>query len=448
MERRRLRGSRRSHRKSRNGCANCKRRRIKCDETKPACGQCMNHAIRCDFTLPQHAQLSQTSTHSIETSGLADLVQAGHSNPPSGNGFLFISSSQTDFKPPKRRYQRRQPHANDTSNVVSARLEVPLTLNNSQSGLNVIDLEIFHHYLSQTSIELMDPDDDGHTLQVAIPQLGFRFHYILHLLLALSSYHMARRQSMGAPHERILAGDRHYNVALTQVSSSIAGLDQSTCHAIYGSSVLICLCSLAKGPRAGEYLAFSGSGHVEWLTLLRGIRSITEVSRDVFSIDPVSHSNISAHEILPEAEEQIPQETLCCEWAGHLEQCKGLVEAEYPVTCGPYHAIYLHVLSCLTNAFGHVYGRTNVGRGERCAKVFQWLYQLPEEFMIDLQQRKWLALLLLSYFLVLLQELDSYWFIQGWPAHVMGEIHRSFSEEQRVWMQWQADRVRWRPSIA
>ncbi|KAB8227997.1 Zn(II)2Cys6 transcription factor [Aspergillus alliaceus] len=43
---------RRAHRKSRTGCTNCKRRRIKCDETKPQCKRCRMHGAVCDFTLP------------------------------------------------------------------------------------------------------------------------------------------------------------------------------------------------------------------------------------------------------------------------------------------------------------------------------------------------------------------------------------------------------------
>ncbi|EFW17809.1 hypothetical protein D8B26_004852 [Coccidioides posadasii str. Silveira] len=41
---------RRSHRKSRTGCGNCKRRRVKCDETKPHCQRCEAYGVSCDYT--------------------------------------------------------------------------------------------------------------------------------------------------------------------------------------------------------------------------------------------------------------------------------------------------------------------------------------------------------------------------------------------------------------
>ncbi|PIG82790.1 C6 transcription factor [Aspergillus arachidicola] len=442
MEARRTKWSRRSHRKSRNGCGNCKRRKIKCDEVHPACGQCTSHDINCDFTVQQTALPETASTGSTCSTLVARAA------PSPCNSITFISSSKTDFKLPKRRYQRRPATAaRETTNAKSALAEALPTPTNSQLQLNTTDLALLHHYLSVTSITLADDDEGLHLLQVALPQVGFRFQYILHLLLAFTSYHMARSSSMDASHGRNLEGDRHYNTALTQVSSSIAGLNESTCQAVYGSSVLICLCSLAKGPRDGEYLAFSDSDRAEWLTLLRGIRSITEVSRDLFYIDPVSSPTSETTERLLQGEPQLYHENIWPEWKRRLKECEQLIEMEYTAG-GIQHAVYVHVLTRLTNAFHHVYGKTDISRGERCAKTFQWLYQLPDEFVFDLQQRKWPALLLLSYFLVLLQQLDSYWFVEGWPEHVMGEIYRSFSEQQRVWLQWPANQIGWYPSSA
>lgn len=45
--------SRRFHAKSRHGCSQCKRRRVKCDlQQRPACGQCLKREIECDFSTP------------------------------------------------------------------------------------------------------------------------------------------------------------------------------------------------------------------------------------------------------------------------------------------------------------------------------------------------------------------------------------------------------------
>lgn len=37
--------------KSRTGCSECKRKRVKCDEGKPSCGRCKRHPERCSYEL-------------------------------------------------------------------------------------------------------------------------------------------------------------------------------------------------------------------------------------------------------------------------------------------------------------------------------------------------------------------------------------------------------------
>ncbi|KAI1873447.1 hypothetical protein JX265_005069 [Neoarthrinium moseri] len=49
------RHERRGHTKSRRGCYNCKRRRIKCQETHPACGHCIKMGLQCEY--PAVAQI-------------------------------------------------------------------------------------------------------------------------------------------------------------------------------------------------------------------------------------------------------------------------------------------------------------------------------------------------------------------------------------------------------
>ncbi|KAL2159135.1 hypothetical protein VTH06DRAFT_2567 [Thermothelomyces fergusii] len=62
---------RRGHTKSRRGCFNCKRRRIKCQETKPACGHCVKQGLKCEYpTLPAIVHQPQ---HKIPLFSLQDM---------------------------------------------------------------------------------------------------------------------------------------------------------------------------------------------------------------------------------------------------------------------------------------------------------------------------------------------------------------------------------------
>ncbi|KAK4121808.1 hypothetical protein N657DRAFT_647298 [Parathielavia appendiculata] len=62
---------RRGHTKSRRGCFNCKRRRIKCQETRPACGHCVKQGLKCEY--PALPRIVHQPQHQIPLFSLQDM---------------------------------------------------------------------------------------------------------------------------------------------------------------------------------------------------------------------------------------------------------------------------------------------------------------------------------------------------------------------------------------
>ncbi|CAF3575187.1 hypothetical protein SNK03_000395 [Fusarium graminearum] len=62
---------RRGHTKSRRGCYNCKRRRIKCQETHPACGHCTKTGLKCEY--PSTPQITHQPHHQVPLFSLQDM---------------------------------------------------------------------------------------------------------------------------------------------------------------------------------------------------------------------------------------------------------------------------------------------------------------------------------------------------------------------------------------
>ncbi|QLQ82274.1 hypothetical protein HG537_0H00350 [Torulaspora globosa] len=71
-------GKRKFHNKSKNGCDNCKRRRVKCDEGKPACQKCLNMKLDCVYTPVQPRKkkdltvVKYVTTNAEEKNGAGD----------------------------------------------------------------------------------------------------------------------------------------------------------------------------------------------------------------------------------------------------------------------------------------------------------------------------------------------------------------------------------------
>lgn len=93
-------GKRKYHLKSRNGCLTCKKRRVKCDETRPLCTKCTNMKLVCGYTLPDdnakrhHPQPQQLTPGSTPSPKNAAPGHASNSTPSSSApGFGGVSAS-------------------------------------------------------------------------------------------------------------------------------------------------------------------------------------------------------------------------------------------------------------------------------------------------------------------------------------------------------------------
>jgi hypothetical protein len=76
-------------------------------------------------------------------------------------------------------------------------------------------------------------------------------------------------------------------------------------------------------------------------------------------------------------------------------------------------------------------------------QVFVWLYQLEEDSVRLLQAKRPIALVVLSYFCILLDSVRSFWWNRGWMEHLLSEIHSSLNQEYRIWMQRPMEETGW-----
>ncbi|KAK2129164.1 hypothetical protein NOF04DRAFT_1321531 [Fusarium oxysporum II5] len=119
---------RRAHNKTRTGCLICKRRRIKCDETKPACRNCqIRGTSECLYEAPEASRSAET------------LVLTGQGLQPV-NGIYTLQH-----------------------------------------------LGLLHHFTSSTALTLSVHGQVQKLWQVDIPHIGLSFPFVIHAILAFCS---------------------------------------------------------------------------------------------------------------------------------------------------------------------------------------------------------------------------------------------------------------------
>ncbi|KAK7053414.1 hypothetical protein VNI00_004040 [Paramarasmius palmivorus] len=150
----------RPHNKSRGGCLQCKKRKVKCDEVQPQCGNCTRRKMGCTWA---------TETKRAPSSRQR---KASASTPQPTDQSLALSPSSS------------------SSTVRNSPLPPSPSLPNV-SGLDMTSLKLLHHYSLVTAPTLAyGTPASTHVAQFVVPRLAFNNPFLMHLLLAASAIHL------------------------------------------------------------------------------------------------------------------------------------------------------------------------------------------------------------------------------------------------------------------
>ncbi|KAG9253213.1 uncharacterized protein F5Z01DRAFT_658154 [Emericellopsis atlantica] len=446
---------RRPHRKSRSGCQNCKRRKIKCDETTPECLKCTGRGIRCNFLSPDAAsseeRLSNANMDSLSAPDSASPVGASagpykrdlHFIPSQYNAADTSESSDRTSEYAMGVVEEQRLHFQILSQRLASLESQLLVLNRHvpPPPLSYGDMELFHHYMVLTTPTVGNDEAALHFWRVRLPEIGLRHHHVLHVILGLAALHKARIE----PHRRLdflLDADRHYSIGLRSTALTLASIDEQDPEVVYVSAMLLAFYYLGLGPQPGQYLAFSNRDEVKFMSFLRGVRSIIGYQAASRSPETAPSSVEPTQNTQPASRED--------NILGHGYEVQfhklRYFALESPVSQDV--EMCLQALNELEAFFVTAYGESTELSDEAKARTehpFAWLYRVSDEFLGCLQSKMDLALAIYSCFAVLLKGLDSQWVIQGWPEHIMSGVWLYLDIDHRDLVRWPMERIQWVP---
>lgn len=244
-------------------------------------------------------------------------------------------------------------------------------------------------------------------------------------MFALTAQHLAYCRPMRREEYDAIA-DRHYESALAKLTPELAKISSANCDAILLSVQLICFVNWAKGPHLGEYLAFGSQGGSDWLIMFRGIRTTLDgFGRDQFLRTHVPATRSKSRPLIALNEPTGYQERLS-ELRDHVRFMTSSAEAVQAV-----------------DILAECYNSRYAGSDSEYHVVFAWLYRLPDTFLDQLQQRYSVALIVYAYFVVLMHEMERFWYMQGWTRHIMKGIFETLPVEHKVWIKWPMAQIGW-----
>ncbi|OJD37393.1 c6 zinc finger protein [Diplodia corticola] len=221
-------------------------------------------------------------------------------------------------------------------------------------------------------------------------------------------------------------------------TSQIPQVSNDGYHAFFVFSMLSCMYKLAKGPNAGDFLAFSEPGHEppEWLIYYKGYHSFMVLGIDAMRRGPlaemIENGTTKTRRFFASTEESIDPEPV----AELRSLCEGVLGTDKAK-----HATYRAAIDNLSRCFSIMLGGNHGGE----FNIFVWALNIPQDFIPCIQQREPMALVVFAYFVALLNELSGWWVLDGWVNHLMAGIWDALSVGRRPCIRWPMERTGWLP---
>ncbi|KAI0377713.1 hypothetical protein F5Y04DRAFT_263530 [Hypomontagnella monticulosa] len=176
---------RRSHKKSRNGCQNCKKWHTKCDEQGPPCNNCTLRKAKCVYNRPKVENFD--------------------------NGTLTLRPKEIE-----------RPRG-DAGALCGA----------YGGPARLLELELMHQWSTSTYRSFCGIPEDGEYLQSVLPRAALNYDFMLNCLMAISSLQIAK--AIGGPESKkyVNAGLEFYNRGSSSFRTHLGNMNAENSHVLY-----------------------------------------------------------------------------------------------------------------------------------------------------------------------------------------------------------------------
>ncbi|KAE8335116.1 hypothetical protein BDV24DRAFT_171562 [Aspergillus arachidicola] len=367
---------RRSHKKSRNGCDQCKSRRVKCDEVDP-CINCTKRGLSCTYGRRSTATAS-----------------------PNGTGVDTPNESST-------------PSAGPAAAPVPVQTNVALDLlqhNIAERAFSMrewsgSDIELMHHYSTVTYKTLTFTKEIRKVWKTVVPKIAYSYEFLMHGILSIAAAHLAYLKPEKQGHY-VTASTFHMALGLQTFRRVIRCPTQDNCSALFSFSTIIIVWNCATSVESRE--KSPNGGAMELLHLCRG--DLGGTARSLPTHTP--------YRMFPDVQEAARR-------LHELIDQEPLADTE-AATCH-------HALTELEKAFREV---DHAKRPREGGLVLGWPLGIQEGFIGLVEQQQPVALILLAYYGSLLRCFRHFWFFEKQADVLLSGVTAILPGQYALWLDW------------
>ncbi|EED22360.1 conserved hypothetical protein [Talaromyces stipitatus ATCC 10500] len=376
--------TRRSHEKSRYGCSNCKRRRVKCDEKRPYCKNCTQRNGTCVYTAPVPFAFASRSERS------------GTSSPKT-----VRSSSEAN---------------SSISNSIST-----LGATTGAAPLNLDQLELELQWIMHTHKLFARNEETRRVWEMPVLQEALHTPFLMHGILAISALHRAHLRQHERRAEWLNIAITHKITALALFSEQLHHIHESNARAMMSFAGIAVVFSFASavhcaGPDEGPSL----NAFVDILILARGVQAVGSQAMEF-----LRHSNFAPLFDMTDPGATVPDDVLAA--LDYLDD----LNAQYSQQGNHDGQSYECAIQIMKDLAPFTYAeRTSL------TVVGGWAIRSPPGFLEKLKKRESFALVILAHFCAFLHIAAENWCIGSWGRLLLGEIVQVLDADWQRHIKW------------
>ncbi|KAE9379549.1 hypothetical protein N431DRAFT_364787 [Stipitochalara longipes BDJ] len=194
------------HKKSKTGCAECRARRIKCDETHPICGNCQRSTGECIYDRPKTAKMNESP------------LNLAHKAPSLGTSKLIPGRK---VEPPARGFEQSKAH-------------------------HLLELRLLHRYMSETLPSLIVGNSERlkYLWTIPWPRKAFEHDALLNAMYAIAALHWTKLELQSE--EAREAYRKYLDLTLSGHRDDVANLSKENADAVCLTSALVRTCIFSE----------------------------------------------------------------------------------------------------------------------------------------------------------------------------------------------------------
>ncbi|CAL5869260.1 uncharacterized protein PFLUO_LOCUS3488 [Penicillium psychrofluorescens] len=391
---------RRPHRKSRHGCAECKRRRVKCDEARPTCSNCAKRHTECEYG-------SSTSLLWANEDPVSRHVSRGSGSDSGQPGESIMGSVGTP----------------DSLGILGQMRGEDPAVASPAPILNTADLELMMQWCNSTYETLSRNEHTDPVWRSAVPEEALSHPFLMHSILALSSLHLARISPDPARRASYLGrAVAHQNQALALFRGLLGDINEANSKAMFAFAgiVVVYTFGFPHSPDVQDPWSCLDDLY-QVLVLSRGVQQVIRSIRDVIpgsALAPLLHLD-DYHAPLRDEDKAV---------VTRLQEANrmcGLRDAQHET----------EVFAATIENFAEMLGLVRSGVTTSTI-AGRWAIILPQRFLELLREREPLALVMLAHYGVLLQYLKHRWCFDEWCVRVAQAVWAVLDDQWRPLVHW------------